>query len=404
MSGPPKRGYPLFVHSDVDGLPLNVYAFRVLATIVRRAGDTEGEFFESIPTMAKRCGMSTSRAQRALRDLEAAGLIAGEPRSGQTTRYRLLPRSAWRVEPTPVPGTGVAPAGTPHNTPTPVPGTGVPRYQVPGTPVPGTDKGSPLSSSHEGSPPHTGTEAATDPASEPHRPPLTRRRASSDHPKRDETGKGKGKGKGLTTGLRPEHAALIAAYNEHRGPLPEAAADAALRRRLAAFVNEHGENAATILADGARWAAADAWCAAEQVGLRYLLGDGRALDYAQRWRNTGGMSAGDRKRAATPAGPERAARDEARERELADLFDPRPAGDDLGMSDDYPAIGRELPAPSPNGSPAIELEPEPHPEPAPPPAPPKPKRPKPTEAERRAELDRQAELLRRQVATQEATA
>jgi len=111
----------IFIHSEIDDLGLDVYAFRVYATLVRRASGGAGAF-ESVANMAKRCRMSPRRTHQALRELEKAGLIAGDRRSGNTTVYHLQPQGAWG---------------------TPAPGAEVPLHEVQKTPAPGADKGTP---------------------------------------------------------------------------------------------------------------------------------------------------------------------------------------------------------------------------------------------------------------------
>lgn len=58
----------------LDDAGLDRYAFRILATISRRAG-RNGSCYETVANMAARCRMSKSSAQRALRHLTETGLI-----------------------------------------------------------------------------------------------------------------------------------------------------------------------------------------------------------------------------------------------------------------------------------------------------------------------------------------
>jgi DNA-binding transcriptional ArsR family regulator len=83
----------LFVKSEIDDYGLDPYEFRLYARIARRAG--RGEAWESIPNMACACQMSISRARKALRLLEAAGLIESIERPGYTTIRRLTPKHKW---------------------------------------------------------------------------------------------------------------------------------------------------------------------------------------------------------------------------------------------------------------------------------------------------------------------
>ena len=83
----------LFVKSDIDDYGLDPYEFRIYARIVRRAG--RGEAWESIPSMARACRMSESRARAALQLLEAAGLIKSFVRSGNTTLRHVTDKCSW---------------------------------------------------------------------------------------------------------------------------------------------------------------------------------------------------------------------------------------------------------------------------------------------------------------------
>ena len=83
----------LFVKSDIDDYGLDPYEFRIYARIVRRAG--RGEAWESIPSMARACRMSESRARAALQLLEAAGLIKSFVRNGNTTLRHVTDKCSW---------------------------------------------------------------------------------------------------------------------------------------------------------------------------------------------------------------------------------------------------------------------------------------------------------------------
>lgn len=83
----------LFVSSSIDDYGLDPYEFRLFARITRRAG--RGQAWESIAKMARACRMSESRARAALKLLKAAGFIASVERKGDTTIYRLNPKSYW---------------------------------------------------------------------------------------------------------------------------------------------------------------------------------------------------------------------------------------------------------------------------------------------------------------------
>jgi DNA-binding transcriptional ArsR family regulator len=477
----PDADAAMFVHSDIDDLGLDPFAFRVYATICRRAGDTGGEFYESVNKMAERVGMSIRRARRALRDLEALGLIDGEERRGQTTRYRLTPRSSWVRNPatdTPAPGAPQGERGdvtpAPHagvgaeDTDTPAPHAGVPRHQVQGTPAPGAAKGSPLSSSKEGSPlslrtatetsePRTAPPAA-DAAERETQPPS--RKGGRSKAKGTTRSKAKGAQEGEALAKRTDLAAYLAAYDEHRGMMPATIPDAALRSLLGKHEREHGpDELLRLIADATQYAAtADKdhkgrlYWVVNQLGLPDLLKGDNLVRKAAAWRNTRGMSAGDRELAAAAYAmgrglPDDAERKRQRDAELAafdlepapaypdvepgDLLDganvegtftattrPRkPAAGPLGHAPDivhyHRTIGRELPAVSSNGSP--EPQPERNPEvehhgveqaePRPPAEP--PKRRELTKDEReakeaaaRAKLAEQSERLKREHAAE----
>ena len=83
----------LFVKSDIDDYGLDPYEFRIYARIIRRAGRVEA--WESIPSMARACRMSESRARAALQLLEAAGLIKSFVRNGNTTLRHVTDKCSW---------------------------------------------------------------------------------------------------------------------------------------------------------------------------------------------------------------------------------------------------------------------------------------------------------------------
>jgi hypothetical protein len=453
---------PMFVHSDLDDLGLDPFAFRVYATICRRAGDTGGEFYESVVKMSKRLRIGHVRARRALDDLEAAGLIVSEPRLGQVTRYRLAPRSAWKVKPAAPPDTPTRGVGVDtQDTPTPTRGVGVPLHDVEDTPTRRVGKGSPLSSSKEGSPlslrtatetsePRTAPPAA-DAAERETQPPS--RKGGRSKAKGTTQSKAKGARKGEALAKRTDHGAYLEAYEAHRGMLPPAIPDRTLTKALTKHENEHGrDELLALIADATQYAAtADKdhkgrlYWVVNQLGLPDLLKGDNLVRKAAAWRNTRGMSAGDRELAAAAYAmgrglPDDAERKRQRDAELAafdlepapaypdvepgDLLDGanvegtftattrarKPAAGPLGHAPDivhyHRTIGRELPAVSSNGSP--EPQPEHNPEvehheveqaePAPPP--PKPKRPKRTAEEQARIIAEQAERLKREHAAE----
>lgn len=128
---------PVFIHSEIDDSGLDVYERAVYLTMARRAG-RRSTFFESIPNMAARLGVGTTKAREVLRSLEAYGLITRTERSGEPSDYTLTARSCgWNLPPArekPTPTPRVAP--TQH--------VGVPQRQALPTPTPGVAKGTPL--------------------------------------------------------------------------------------------------------------------------------------------------------------------------------------------------------------------------------------------------------------------
>lgn len=89
----------LFVPSAYDDYGWTPEEFRVLARIHRRAQGKKngqvGQFFESIPNMAKAIQMSEALVRRSLKVLEAAGAISRENRMGATALIRYESPSNW---------------------------------------------------------------------------------------------------------------------------------------------------------------------------------------------------------------------------------------------------------------------------------------------------------------------
>ena len=325
---------PMFVHSKVDDLPLDVYAMRAYMAICRRAGDADGEYWESVVALAERTGMSAPRARQALRDLEASNLIVGTPRTGQTTVYRVTPTDAL---PTPAPRKTTARPDAPQAKPpsasdgddvdtqdmatptprigveddvtggTPTPHIGVPRHHVSGTPTPGVAKGTPVSSSKEGTP-TLSSETASEAGAEPSRARHSPGREGANHPKRDRESKAKGKGrqakgKGSRKGenLATPDADLtpfVAAWNEHRGLLPAVEPDPAdltraEAKRLQAFASKHSDALERFTA-AVRHVAADEYWVRKAFGLETLLRGDRLTEMVRKGRHTNGLSEGDR--------------------------------------------------------------------------------------------------------------
>jgi hypothetical protein len=103
-----RRDLPVFIHSDVDDLPLTPNAFRLYCHLARRAGN--GTAWPSYQSMGDTCfkGLSDSADYRRrlalenMKELVKAGLVAKEERTDGAGRnltnvYYLTPRSAWTI-------------------------------------------------------------------------------------------------------------------------------------------------------------------------------------------------------------------------------------------------------------------------------------------------------------------
>jgi DnaD/phage-associated family protein len=103
-----RRDLPVFIHSDVDDLPLTPNAFRLYCHLARRAGN--GTAWPSYQSMGDTCfkGLSESADYRRrlalenMKELVSAGLVAKEERTDGAGRnltnvYYLTPRSAWTI-------------------------------------------------------------------------------------------------------------------------------------------------------------------------------------------------------------------------------------------------------------------------------------------------------------------
>lgn len=101
---------PIFVHSEIDDLPLSTNAFRVYAHLARRAGK-ENSAWPSYSSIGEHCFRSSyprakeatlrRRAIEAVNELEQRGLIEvvrrrGDDRGHTSNEYRLLSRREWR--------------------------------------------------------------------------------------------------------------------------------------------------------------------------------------------------------------------------------------------------------------------------------------------------------------------
>lgn len=85
------RGFNvIFLHSSVDDAGLDVYAFRLLAHLSRRASG--GQSWSSLANMAKTCRMNIKTAQAAMSTLEVMGFIKRIHRPGFTSIVRITPQ------------------------------------------------------------------------------------------------------------------------------------------------------------------------------------------------------------------------------------------------------------------------------------------------------------------------
>jgi hypothetical protein len=104
------RDLPIFIHSELDDLPLTAEAFRVYAHLARRAGK-DNCAWPSYPTIGEQCfrpsypAASTEtlkrKAMAAVKELIAYGLIVRELRladdgGNATNVYHLTPRHKWK--------------------------------------------------------------------------------------------------------------------------------------------------------------------------------------------------------------------------------------------------------------------------------------------------------------------
>lgn len=209
-----RHDLPLQLHYELDDRPLSVWAFRVYAHFVRRAG-RNGRIYPTYKSIAETCFRSTfpdakpetlrRRAMEAVKELEGQGLIrvhrskAADGDNNPNT-YFLTPRSAWHplVQCTP-PG-AMHPPGATHPEVNQVQANQDSRK---------THVISPDGEAHAPTP--------TEPDSEQEQPSP----ALSDSIQT--AGKGSRQGKAASSEKVPgAAAALLALWNDHRGPLPRA--------------------------------------------------------------------------------------------------------------------------------------------------------------------------------------
>ncbi len=88
---------PIFVHSNLDEYGLDIYEFRVLAHVARRASKEQG-CFTSQAKMAKICGLSQRKVLEVLKVLCGADILKKERSSERRTNvYRINPCSQWKL-------------------------------------------------------------------------------------------------------------------------------------------------------------------------------------------------------------------------------------------------------------------------------------------------------------------
>jgi len=101
---------PIFVHSELDDLPISADAFRVYAHLARRRNKDKKAAWPSYASMGQTCfgteklkpGSMRNKVIRAMNELLEFGLITVERRTRRdggddTNFYRLTPRKEWRV-------------------------------------------------------------------------------------------------------------------------------------------------------------------------------------------------------------------------------------------------------------------------------------------------------------------
>ena len=87
VSTPASVGSTLFVGSHLDDAGLNVFQFRILGHLHRRAG-SDGRAWPSVNTIAEVCKIGERVVRRSLRELVKMGYVKATPRPGRTTLYR----------------------------------------------------------------------------------------------------------------------------------------------------------------------------------------------------------------------------------------------------------------------------------------------------------------------------
>jgi len=97
-----------FIPASLDDLPLTPNQFRIVCHIARR-----GDCYESVPNMAKHCGISPNTIWSILKHLEACKIIVRARRPGQTSLFAITDEAEW-MPPTPI---QTVPTKTVHHPP-----------------------------------------------------------------------------------------------------------------------------------------------------------------------------------------------------------------------------------------------------------------------------------------------
>lgn len=93
---PPDDKRPIFVHSAIDEYGLNLYEFRILAHVARRAGGSRG-CDASQKKIGEVCGISQRKVLEVLAILcDACILNKEKAESRRTNSYKLNPPSKWK--------------------------------------------------------------------------------------------------------------------------------------------------------------------------------------------------------------------------------------------------------------------------------------------------------------------
>ena len=104
-----RNDLPVFIHSEVDDLPLTIDEFRVYGHLVRRAGQS-GPAWPSLQNIGEKCFRASfpnakpetlrDKAKKAVSGLAGLGLLDKQERrhrcaASDTNLYHLSPREEW---------------------------------------------------------------------------------------------------------------------------------------------------------------------------------------------------------------------------------------------------------------------------------------------------------------------